>query len=323
MTKAFDRKLESLEALRSAADSPDTLAALRKSLHDRSNYFVSRCAALIAQLNLTALAPDLAAAFDRFLLDPVKSDPQCWAKNAIVKALKDLGYNDASFFLRGLHHHQPEPVWGGSEDTATVLRGACALALVTCPLPRLEILTELADLLAADDSKTVRAEAALAIAQLSGPDSLLLLRFKALAGDRDPEVVGQCLVSLLQISPGTIPFVAKFLDSSNPDLPYEAVAALGSCDDPLAVSILIDRYRATEDSQLIRAILLSLGASRSSEAAAFLLTVLRDAPFEPACHAIRALAAGRFRDEFRTRAEWSTAARHDPRLTELFEKEFN
>ena len=86
--------MEALEALRAAP----TIEPLRKALHDRSNYFVSKAAALAAELGMQDLIPDLVHAFDRFMIDPVKSDPQCWAKNAVSKALKDLGYSDAAFF---------------------------------------------------------------------------------------------------------------------------------------------------------------------------------------------------------------------------------
>lgn len=319
---ALDRKIKALEALRSGPDSEARVEQLRRALRDRSNYFVSKAAALVGQLGIQELIPDLAAAFDRFMNDPVKSGPQCWAKNAIVKALKDLGYNEASFFLRATRHFQLEPVWGRSEDTAGTLRGAAALALVACPLPRLEILEQLADLLAADPAKTVRSDAALAIAQLSGPDSALLLRFKALAGDKEAEVVGQCLTSLVDMSADYLSFVARFLDSTNPDLPLEAAAALGSSNDPRSVPILIERYRATSDAMLTRSILLSLGASRHAEVAEFLVSIIPQAPFDDAAYAIRALAASRFREEYRARAADAVRERGDPKVAEVFAKEY-
>jgi HEAT repeat protein len=312
---AFDRKLQALEEARSGEE-------LRKALGDRSNYYVAKAASRVARLGLVELIPDLTAAFDRFMIDAAKKDPQCWAKNAIVKALKDLGYSDANFFLRALRHFQPEAVWGGTEDTAGTLRGAAALALVACALPRLEILEPLADLLAADPAKTVRVEAALAIAQLSGADSALLLRFKALTGDKEPEVIGQCLISLLDISPDYIPFVSRFLDSNHADVQAEAAAALGTSLDPRAAATLIDFYHRSSDSQLRRAILLSLGASRSSEAADFLLSLIPQAPFDDAGYAVRGLAAGRFREDYRARAEKAVGERGDRKLIGVFEKEF-
>jgi hypothetical protein len=301
---ALDRKMQLLR-------SNPAIEPLRKALHDRSNYFVSKAAALAAELAMQDLIPDLVEAFDRFMVDPVKSDPQCWAKNAIAKALKDLGYSDTDFFLRGIKHIQLEPVWGGAEDTAATLRGASALALVTCPLPRLEILEHLADLLAADPAKTVRADAAVAIAQLAGPDSALLLRFKALSGDREAEVTGQCLMSLLDISPAYVPFVAGFLDSKVEDVPHEAASALGGSNDASAVAVLAERYRARPDPVLTRAILLSLAASRHAGAADFLLEVIAKSEFDHAVHALQALNASRFRDDYRDRAATAIRGRAD------------
>jgi hypothetical protein len=47
-------------------------------------------------------------------------------------------------FLRGLRHIQTEPVWGGREDTAHVLRAACCAALPQCAdLTRDEVLRHL------------------------------------------------------------------------------------------------------------------------------------------------------------------------------------
>jgi HEAT repeat protein len=306
VTKAagLDRRVQLLRA------NP-AIEHLRKALADRSGYFVSKAAPLAAELGMQELIPNLVEAFDRFMIDPVKSDPQCWAKNAIAKALKDLSYSEAAFFLRGITHIQLEPVWGGSEDTAPTLRGASALALVTCPLPRLEILEHLADLLAADPAKTVRSDAAIAIAQLSGPDSALLLRFKALSGDPAAEVTGQCLTSLLDLSTAYVPFVAGFLDSKIEDVPLEAAAALGASSHAAAVQILKDRYRARPDPILTRAILLSLGASRRSEAADFLLDVIAHSEFDHAIDALQALSAGRFHEDYRGRAQDAIRARAD------------
>jgi HEAT repeat protein len=320
--QAFDQKMEALEALRTLATSPATVEPLRKALKDRNNYIASKAAAIVAELGLRELIPELAAAFHRFLVDPVKSDPQCWAKNAIAKALKDLDYSEADFYIGGLKHFQFEPVWGRKEDTAATLRGACALALVSCPLPRFGILTHLVEALASDPAKTVRVDAARAIAQLSGPDSVLLLRLKALCGDKEPDVVGQCFAGLLDMSPqDSIPFVAAFLYAENPDLRVEAAAVLGECHEPAAVATLENHWRAHSDPETRRAILLSLGASRHIAAADFLLSVIADALSEDAANAIRALASGRFREDYRERLVAAIDSR--PNLLEVFKKEFN
>lgn len=202
--------------------------------------------------------------------DAAKTDPNCWAKNAIIKTLKDLGHEDPEVYLRGIAHVQMEPVWGGRADSAGALRGACALALVACSLPRDAILLYLADALA-DAEMRVRADAARAIGQLPGQDSILMLRVKAQAGDKEPAVIGQVFLSLLGMDArGSIPFVARFLTAANEDVRFEAAAALGECPELLAVETLIARWRMERDVEMKRAIVLSLGVSRVPEAREFL-----------------------------------------------------
>jgi HEAT repeat protein len=263
--QAFEEKLAAIESLRSSPQS--ALEPVRKALRDRNNLICSKAAKLAGDLLLRETIPDLVEAFDRFLKDPAKTDPQCWAKIAVVKALKDLGHDDPAVFLRGIAHRQT------FVDAESTLRGACALALVDCSLPRETILLHLADILADPEMRT-RIDAARAIAQLPGQDSILMLRVKALAGDKEPAVIGQCLISLLGIDPrSSIPFVARFLTSPDEDLCFEAAAALGECPDLLAVETLIARWRMERSVEMKRAIELSLGVSRIPEAKQFLATL--------------------------------------------------
>lgn len=271
--QTFEEKLAAIESLGSAPGS--ALDPVRKALRDRNNFICSKAAAVAGELLLRETIPDLVDAFDRFLKDPAKTDPQCWAKIAIVKALKDLGHDDPAVFLRGIAHRQT------FIDAESTLRGACALALVQCSLPRDAILLHLADVLA-DPEMRVRIDAARAIAQLPGPDSILMLRVKAQAGDKEPAVIGQCLLSLLGIDPrASIPFVARFLTSPKEDLRFEAAAALGECPELLAVETLIARWRVERNAEMKRAIILSLGVSRLPEAKAFLLLLSQRSDPEP------------------------------------------
>ena len=113
----------------------------------------------------------LLTAFDRFFADAIKSDPQCWAKNALSRTLAALEHQDAAIFLRGMRHIQFEPVWGGRSDTAGTLRGTCALALVQCrSLSESELLNHLIELFA-DEDKSVRVEAARAVEQVGSPSA--------------------------------------------------------------------------------------------------------------------------------------------------------
>ncbi len=265
---AIGEAIAALDALRLSPSS--ALEPVRKALMDRSNVVCAKAAKVAGDLLLGEAIPSLLAAFERFLKDPAKTDPKCWAKVAVIKALKELAYDDPAVYFTGMAHVQLEPVWGGHADAAAELRGACALALVACALPRDAILIRLADLLA-DPEMRVRIDTARAVAQLPGGDSLLMLRVKALAGDAEPAVVGQCFLSLLGMDPpGSVPFVARFLTSPNPDLRFEAAAALGECPDTLAVEALIARWRIERSPEMKRAIELSLGVSRLPEAREFL-----------------------------------------------------
>ena len=268
---AFEEKIAAIEGLR--ADPEYALEPLRKALRDRNNFLCAQAAEMAADLTLRELIPDLLAAFERFLKNPVKTDPKCWAKNAIVKALKGLDHEDPAVYLRGLSHIQMEPSWGPPVDAAAELRGSCALALVACSLPREAILIHLADVLA-DPEMRVRVDAARAIAQLPGQDGILMLRVKAQAGDKEPAVIGQCFLSLLGIDPRpSIPFVARFLTAAEEDLRYEAASALGECPEAIAVETLIARWKIEKSDAMKKAILLSLGVSRLPEAKEFLKTL--------------------------------------------------
>ena len=101
-SRNFDRKIEALQALRRSSDPEATRDELRKALDERNSYLVARAATIIAELNLADLIPDLVAAFERFFVDPVKSDPRCLAKTAIANALKDLGERDPEPYVRGI-----------------------------------------------------------------------------------------------------------------------------------------------------------------------------------------------------------------------------
>ena len=132
VNRSFERELSQLEALSGRVPDDAAIEKVRRALASENNYLVAKSAAIVADHILSALLPEILAAFDRFFIDPVKSDPQCWAKTALAKALVKLECRDATVYLRGLRHTQEEPVWGGHSDTAGTLRGICAQALVAC-----------------------------------------------------------------------------------------------------------------------------------------------------------------------------------------------
>lgn len=134
-----EQQLENLRALRALGPTEAAVAVLRKALRDRVNVVVAKAAAITAEFQLQSLIPDLLEVFNRLFEKVRDTDPQCWGKNALAKALKDLGHSESAAFLRGMRHIQMEPVWGGEADTAAPLRGTCVLAVVQCiDIPREE-----------------------------------------------------------------------------------------------------------------------------------------------------------------------------------------
>ncbi len=113
-----DDRLSSIRRLRDQQLTAEIAAELRAALRDKSNLIVAAGAAIVGDQNLAEMQSDLKAAFERFLVDPVKNDKLCRAKVAVIQSLDKLGYEQADLYLRAASHVQLEPVWGGTEDTA-------------------------------------------------------------------------------------------------------------------------------------------------------------------------------------------------------------
>jgi hypothetical protein len=286
--RRIEEQLEKLSALRGVA-SAEAAPLIRRSLADRVNLVVAKAANLAAELNILDAVPDLLRAFDRLFEDPLKRDPQCWGKNAVAKALRELEHRESAHFLRGAVHIQMEPVWGGQEDTAGPLRGICLLALPACPdIDRSEVLRHLVNALT-EPAPPVRADAARALAELQGDDCALLLRLKARAGDAEPAVTGQVLESLLAIERREgLPFVNSFLEPGDA-VAEEAALALGGSRLGPAVDLLLEAWKSARGAEFREAILRALSISRAESALAFLESLAADGRPQDAAAARAAL----------------------------------
>jgi len=269
-----------LQALAEAARRPDDRAAvalIRDSLAHRSNHVVGRAARAAREANLTALAPELVAAFPRFLEDPVRRDPGCVAKTQIVQALLASGHAAPDVYLRGVAHVQREPAFGPPIDTAPELRATSALALVLTGDPAaLPICVGLL----VDPEPAARAGGLRALAASGRPDVALLMRFVALRGDADPGVLAEAFAALLALSSDDpVPFVAERMASGNRDVGRGAAMALGEARRPEAVGALRAHLPREDRPDVRHAIILALATSRDDEAVAVLLElVARGAP---------------------------------------------
>lgn len=264
-----------LETLREASANVAE-PALRKALQQSNNFLIAKAAKLTADLNLTALIPDLAAAFHRLLAhkDAHKSDPQCWAKNALAKALAAFEYQEHELFLLGTRHIQLEPVWGGSSDTAGPLRGTCALALVQCRgLNSTHLLAHLTPLFG-DKELPVQLNAARAVEQVGSDAAMLLLRLRAELPSENPELLGACYSGVLRLEgPRAIPWAAKFLTPQD-DVAAEAAIAIAETRTPEAFSTLKTAYETASDHWFRTTLLTAIALTRQDEALAWLIDLI-------------------------------------------------
>jgi len=272
--RAFEEQIAALDSVRDAAEKP-RLEALRKVLGNRNNFIVAKAADLARELNLTELTKYLLAAFDRFFENAEKTDPQCWAKNALSRTLAAFEHQDAQVFLRGMRHVQLEAVWGGRSDTAGTLRSTCALALVQCrSVSETDLLAHLTDLFA-DKDKAVRVEAARAIEQVGSPAASLLMRLRATLAADEPEVLGACYSGILRIEGlSAIPWVSRFLVSAD-DAAAEAALAIAGTHSPEAVDVLRQSLKQAEAPWWRSVLLSAIALTRQDAAMQFLLDLVQ------------------------------------------------
>jgi HEAT repeat protein len=260
------------------------------------------------------------AAFERLMINPVKTDPGCHAKAAIADALYRIGDDDQRVFLRGIHHVQLEPVYGGRTDTACELRGVCALGLVRTNHP--DVMIELADLLA-DPEAPVRVAAARALAYSENDDAAPLLRFKILTGDVEPEVVSECLTALLKVAPSSsLAFVARRLDGADASAQEAAALALGGSRLREAFAVLRQWWERTPDPARRRTALLAIAMLRHDQAIDFLLSVIAEGNGPNARDAIAALGLYRHDDTVGQRVRNAVERRRDLDLSAALVKAF-
>ncbi|HEX4277592.1 MAG TPA: HEAT repeat domain-containing protein [Bryobacteraceae bacterium] len=254
--------------------TPEGRTQILKALAGKSNLVAAKAARKIGDAQWAELKDDLVSAFSRFLRQGSALDKGCNATAAIARALFALDYDGPELYLSGMRHVQMEAVWGGSVDTAAELRAVCAMGLASCPYPHK--LRELVNLLV-DEEAQARTGAIRAIATAGSETAALLLRLKALSGDKDPNVMGDCLSELLAVEGASaIPFVISFTDAQDKAIAEASFLALGATRRPEAIDWLKGRFGQVADSETRQSILLALAASRTDAAMAFLLDVIRD-----------------------------------------------
>jgi hypothetical protein len=302
--------LEALEEL--PADRAAKIEALKRAL--AGHYRVAAKAARAAEdALLYELVPALLSTYLHLLDKPLKHDPSCFAKKALARALVALDCSDVEFLLAGLSYRQLEPVWGGTADTAADVRASFAMGLVASGYSR--ALVELTALLH-DDEAVARIGAVRAVACGNPREAELLLRAKALAGDAEPQVLGECFTGLLAVAPeDSVGFVAGYLGHADDTLRELAAFALGESRLDAALAPLMETWNGVLVGEELRlALLRAVAAHRSEAAFDWLLTIVAEARVPVALEAVEALSIYRLNVRLKERLDAAVVARSEPKL---------
>jgi hypothetical protein len=255
-----------LAAIEKLSDA-DT-AGLAKGLAAKSNLVAAKAARIAGERLLGELIPQLSAAFDRFLQ---KDDRGCTALMAIGRSLVTLDCDDADLYRRGIRHVQMEGSFGPPVDAASELRAICAMGLANTRDPNK--MRDLVNLLA-DKEWLARAGAARALAGVGSEAASMVLLFKGLTGDEEPEVLCDCLRALLALEGAdALPVVKSYLPAKDAAMRDAAIHALGECRRVDALAVLTDLYRRTVNPELKETILLAIRTGRTEEGMKFVTFV--------------------------------------------------
>jgi hypothetical protein len=241
------------------------------------------------------------------LRTPSLKDPGCAARFALAKAAVDLeaGYEAEDVMMLGIKHACFESAWGGSTDVAVAVRGQCAIGLAAMG-SRLALRCA-TELLAEEDmqppheriSWPARQDAARALTMIASDGASAVLRFKALLGDPEPNVLSDCLAGVIAIDgePG-LELAEQFLTATpaaaRPGLETERVAeaallAIGGSRRAAACALLLRHERLFLHTSSRSTYFTALAMTRQDPAIDYLLKQVSEAPREISAAAAKAL----------------------------------
>ena len=312
--------LERLSALKTVSNDSAVINEIRRFLADRSNLIVAKAAKVAKERGLVQLIPELVTAFKRLMADAPRLDKRCAALTEIAAALYELDYLEPDLYLQGLRHVQMEASFGPPIDTAAELRGICAQGLVRTRHPH--ALEEVLSLLV-DGQAPARVGAVKALATNGGDTGAVVLRLKALTGDRDPEVMAECFTGLLANSRDrAVEFVASFADRGEDGFGDAAILALGASRLAKAIEFLKAEWQRSIRSSDRKIILLALATSRDEVALNFVLKQLNESGPQMAAEIITALAVHKNSETIRRAVSDAVDRRRDRTLLDAFRREF-
>ncbi|HVK65036.1 MAG TPA: hypothetical protein VM694_11195 [Polyangium sp.] len=311
----FDDKLARIRELARAEPPVAAAPDLGRFLADPNPFLVGEAAKVVADLELRALAPDLVAAFDRLLGMPAMSDRGCHAKQKVLEALITLEADVWDTYRKGLRYVQIEVTVGPPVDTAGLVRGLSAHALVRTNFPRAAL--EVTPLLF-DETPEARVAAAEALRDTCEVVCAAVLHTRVLVGDPEPDVLGACYRGMLALEPRQyLPVVAAALDAGV----ETAALALGESRLPEALLVLKEAL-AHVNAEMEKTVLLGVALLRTDEALTYLLELVAEAPESRAILVIQALSLHRHDTRLTSRVGEIISARKSRKLARVFAERF-
>lgn len=317
--RTFEDKRARLRALASAPP-PDAEAELRKMLGEKNGYLVGEAAEVIKKLELSSLTAELSAAFFRLLEDPVKNDKGCFGKNRVAEALVAFDAYAPDVYLKGLRTRQMEPAFGPPIDTAAGLRGLCAHALIHINHPR--ALLDVTPLLM-DPEPITRAEAAAALGESGQDGAAAALHLKAMAGDKEPDVLGAAYKALLRIAPERyLELVTSAVLGDDEGQVEAAALALGESRPAGALEALKRAVAVQSRRRASDGVLLGIALLRADEANDYLISLVLRGSEGEAIGAVSALALHRHDQALVKKVSDAVSTRKSRKVEEVFDNKF-
>ena len=175
-----------------------------------------------------------------------------------------------------------------------------------------------------DPAKDVRIAAAMAMGAVGSEAAGLLLRLKARIGDRDPDVLSECLSGLLAVNPReNLPFVAGFLEPGNAAHCEAAALALGKSRLPEALDPLKACWpRLCMFSEVGQQVLLAIAMLRLPAAIDYLLELVASDSEKEAIAALSALKIHNYDPRLRDRLAQVVRKTGSRTLQARFDRDF-
>lgn len=299
------------------SDLPNKMSLLLEMLRDRTNYVAALAAEALREDADWTASREMREWFLHLSEDGLKRDPGCHVRAHLAFAFGRLEYSPAVDALRiGIRTEQIEAVGGVPFDTAAHLRANCALALAQMGAP--DALRDITLMLFKTEGLAAlaveaRKAAAQALVRLGDRNVLipLTLRLTYPQGEK-PEVLQECMLAVVELEDErALELLTPYLDHADELLAAYAALMIARTRAPEAVSLLQEAIRRFRGNAL-EATVLALTTLRTEEAQKALYTLLQEPREAVRLAVVDALSGSQDESD---RAQLKQVAKQDASLT--------